>query len=462
LTVSVQALLMLRFHKHYHEKPASELGRKLSVYNNYKNKIKVWNTFVDSQLPEITEDDFSIIPRVLPDSYMSTIEQSAFLVTKFALKLLSLPESEIRAIVPVGPIRDHLLDELKVVKYRHKRITGSFRFDMAIVGPPKKGNSPLLLEINEIGFDGLARSTFFQKTFLDLMPDLKRRFRSLDTAAAEVENMGRLGRRIARMQYDSYNWDEQYLLKTAKELNLDLRLICPSQFRLPVDQSEYPFLERELISYKGERAWVGKDWPADAINMSFAYSLKDYQDEHPFYSRLVRSQTPQYGPFLTGLVAAKTVLILLDDPVLRRRFLGSSKKLENSILSAHQLSSATAAECLEDPHDWVLKHTDGCGGEQVYMNRALEKQLLKIQKNRRHEWVLQRKTDLNLIDINGILSKPKKAIADLGVFVQYDWAKGDFLKFKVGGLMARATNKSLKVNVSGGGSQVAVLLDRAT
>jgi hypothetical protein len=453
---------MMKYSSHFHEKPTSELSKALSAYNNYKGKINVWNAFVDSDLPEITADDFSIIPRVLPASYLATIEQSAFLVTQFALKLLSLPEAEIRAIIPAGPIRDHLLDELEVVKYRHGRITGSFRFDMAIVGPPTKENPPVILEINEIGFDGLARSSFFQQTFLNLMPTLKGRLKSLDTAAAEVQNMARLGPNIARIQYDSYNWDEDYLHQIAKKMGLDLRLICPAQFGLAVDQGEYPQLERKLIGYKQGRAWVGKDWPADAINMSFAYSLKDYQDEHAFYSRLVRSKTPQYGPFLTGLVAAKTILLLLDDPRLRQKFLGSSKKLANSILSAHQLSGPEASACLKRPHDWVLKHTDGCGGEQVYMNRALDRRLERIPKAQRHEWVLQRKTALNVIDINGILSRPKKAISDLGVFVQYDWAKGKFLNFKVGGLMARATNKSLKVNVSGGGSQVAVLLDRAT
>ncbi len=215
---------MIKFTKHYHEKPKSELNKKLAVVNTHDGKIKVWNAFVDSQLPDITEDDYSIIPRILPASYFSSIEKSAFLITKFALKLLSLPEAEIRAIIPAGPIRDHLLNELKVVKFRHRRMTGSFRFDMAIVGPPTHRNPPLLLEINEIGFDGLARSSFFQKTFLHLNPHLKTRLRSLDTAAAEVTNMSRLGRRIARLQYNSYNWDEQYLFQTAQHLNLDLRL----------------------------------------------------------------------------------------------------------------------------------------------------------------------------------------------------------------------------------------------
>ena len=55
--------------------------------------------------------------------------RSAYLITKFCLKLLSLPEKEIRAIVPQGPIRDHLLDELEVLRFRRGRITGSFRFE---------------------------------------------------------------------------------------------------------------------------------------------------------------------------------------------------------------------------------------------------------------------------------------------------------------------------------------------
>ena len=94
------------------------------------------------------------------------------------------------------------------------------------------------------------------------------------------------------------------------------------------------------------------------------------------------------------------------------------------------------------------------------MNREMIRQLRRIPVRFGHEWVLQQKTKLNMIDINGILSRPRQGISDLGVFVQYDWAKDRFLHFEVGGLMCRATNKSLKVNVSGGGCQVAVLLDR--
>jgi hypothetical protein len=73
---------------------------------------------------------------------------------------------------------------------------------------------------------------------------------------------------------------------------------------------------------------------------------------------------------------------------------------------------------------------------------------------------MQKKTQLNTIDVNGILSRKKNAISDLGVFVHYDWENGKFRHFEVGGLMTRATNHGLKVNVSSGGLQVAVMLDR--
>lgn len=451
----------MKFKGYYHEKPCRELDTKLSAYSNYDQKVEIWNAFVDSELPDITDDDFSIIPRVLPASYLPQINRSAYLVTKFVLRLLSLPEREIRSILPKGPICDHLLNELEVLKHRTGRITGSFRFDMAIVGPPDRHHPPYLLEINEIGFDGLARSTFFQKTLLENMPNLRTRFRCLDTAAAEVRNMQRLGNKVARIQYDSYNWDEEYLLRSAKKLGADVRLICPAEFGLKIDHGDYPFLEKKFMKVQSNRILVGKDWRPDAINMSFAYSLEDYLEGHALYRRLMRSKTPQYGSFLTGLVASKTILVLMDDPILRKKLLGSSRAMEKIILPAHLLSDPIANTLLERPRDWVIKHVDGCGGEQVYMNRELERQVRKIPNRLRHEWVLQKKTELNLIDVNGLLSRPKRAISDIGVFVQYDWSKSKFLHFEVGGLMCRATNRSLKVNVSGGGLQVAVLLDRA-
>jgi hypothetical protein len=108
----------------------------------------------------------------------------------------------------------------------------------------------------------------------------------------------------------------------------------------------------------------------------------------------------------------------------------------------------------------VIKHTDGCGGEQVFMDKELLKCLKKIPQNKHHEWVMQKKTRLNTIMVNGILSRRKKVICDLGVFVHYDWADGKFQNFEVGGLMSRGTNKGLKVNVSSGGLQAAVMLEK--
>lgn len=450
----------MKFSNYFLERPARDIERKIASYNNSEHKIKLWNALVDTDLTGINDDDLSIIPRLLPASYWPTLHRRVYLITQFVLKLLSLPEREIRAIIPKGPVRDHLLDRLEVLRFRTGRITGSFRYDMAIVGPPDKNHPPSLLEINEIGFDGLARSTLFQDVMLGLMPDITKRVRALDTAAAEVRNMQRLGHSIARLQYDEYNWDEEVLYKKAQSMGTELRLISPSQFGLKLED-ELPYLEQLPLKLHRGKIQFGKDYQPDAVNFSFAYELKDYREAHSMYRKIVESKTPQYGPFLTGLIASKTILVLLDDPALRRKLLGSSRSLESSILPARLLSEMMPESSLPNPHEWVLKYTDGCGGEQVYMNEDLVKQLRKIPSRLRHEWVLQKKIKLNMIDVNGILSRPKHGISDLGVFVQYDWADGRFRHFEIGGLMCRATNRSLKVNVSSGGLQVAVLLDQA-
>ena len=213
----------MNLNKNYHESPSRHTKRLLESYNNPDHKTAVWNAFVDSKLEGINDDDFSITPRLLPASYMPVIEKTCKDITTFLMRLISLPEAEIRAIIPHGPVRDYLMDELEVLRYHPKRITGSFRFDLAVVGKPDEKHPPVLLEVNEIGFDGLARSTFFQKTLLDLMPELKKRVISLDTAAAEVRNMSRLGDDIARIQYDCYNWDEEVLKFTADNVKTDSR-----------------------------------------------------------------------------------------------------------------------------------------------------------------------------------------------------------------------------------------------
>lgn len=432
----------------------------LNKYDTAEHKIRVWNAFVESDLTGVTDDDFSILPRLLPASYLPVIRRTAKDITTFALRLLSLPEAEVKAIIPRGPVRDFLIHELEVLRFRPRRLIGSFRFDMAIAGPPDAGHPPQLLEINEIGFDGLARSSFFQKTLLSLMPGLARRVISMDTAAAEVRNMMRLGSQIARIQPDCYNWDEEFLVQTAERMRAKIHLVSPAQLNRRISD-DFPLLKKATFSFPKGRIKIGSGsglYP-DAVNLSFAFALADYKKGADLYARMIRSSTPQYGPFLSGLVASKMILALLADPLLRRKLLGSSRRLDRAILPAIPLEGQRE-RVRSESRRWVLKHADGFGGEQVFMGSDLVRRLAKIPKREEHEWVAQRKTHLNLIDVNGLLSRRKRAIADLGVFVHYDWEDGRYRHFEVGGLMTRATNKSLKVNVSSGGLQVAVLLER--
>lgn len=462
----------LQFTRHYLESTSPSLRKLHDRYNTNDHKTNVWNTFIDADLTEVYGDDCAIFPRVLPASYLPVIKKTAKEVTTFALRLLSLPEEEVKAIIPRGPIRDFLINELGVLRHRNGRITGSFRFDMAVVDPPLPDNPPKLLEINEIGFDGLARSSYIQKTLLDLIPELRTRVVALDTAAAEIRNMQRLGRNIARIQYDSYNWDEEYLIKTAERLGSTLRLVCPAQFKLGVDRDESPLLHEDHVEFghdgrvqivsgqSSSRTGPRKDaWRPEAVQLSYAFELEDYLAGRRLYADLVKSKTPQYGPFLTGLVAAKMILVLLDDKSLRKKLLGKTQFMEDSILPSYPLEG-NLEKVVARPHKLVLKHTDGYGGKQVFMGNELSRQLKKIKPSEHYEWVVQERTRLNLLNVNGILSRPRRVISDLGVFVHYDWKNGKFDNFEVGGFITRATNTSLKVNVSGGGIQVPVMFER--
>lgn len=450
----------LNFSHHYHEPPPLHLQKfkesKLDVHNH---KTNVWNTFYDSGLSDILDQDCSIYPRILPGSYLPIINKAAKEITTMVLSLISLPENEIKSIFPEGPIRNFLLQELQVVKYRPKRLVGSMRFDMAIVGKPAINNPPKLLEINEIGFDGLARMPYIHDTLFSLMPELKRKYFSLDTSTAEIKNMRRLGKSLARFQTDCYNWDEECLLRRAKEKKYDLKLITPSIYNLDIDRDDYPFLSEERIQIKNGKIKVGNNWYPESFMVSFALTIKDYQEAKSFYSKLVREQVPHYGPFITGLFASKSILTILADPLLRRKILGSGSKLSQVILPAHMLSEKRD-EALIYPEKNVLKFVDGFGGEHVFMGHELIKHIKKIPKKKSNEWIIQQRVNLNTIYVDGILSKPKRAISDLGVFVQYDWSNGKFNHFEVGGFLSRATDTSLKVNISSGGAQVGVMFSK--
>ena len=451
---------VLNFDQHHHEEHPRHIEnfkkRKTEVYNH---KTSLWNAFSDSGFPDILDQDCSIYPRVLPGSYLPVINKTAKDITEMVMKLISLPENEVSAIFPQGPVRDFLLKELKVIKHRPDRLVGSLRFDMAIVGEPTVNNPPKLLEINEIGFDGLARMPFIHDTLFSLMPDLKKKYFVLDTSTAEIKNMKRLGNSLARFQTDCYNWDEECLLRRAKERKYDLRLITPQNYNLDVDTHDYPLLSEEKIQVKDGMMKVGKDWYPESFMVSFALTIQDYIEQKNFYSKIVREQVPHYGPFVTGLFASKSILAILADPALRRKMLGSSSRLQNSILPAHMLTDVKG-EALLNPEKYVVKYVDGFGGEHVFMDKELVKTIKKIPRAKLHEWVIQKRVNLNTIGIDGFLSHPKRAISDLGVFVQYDWSNGKFNHFEVGGFLSRATNTSLKVNISSGGSQVGVMFTK--
>jgi hypothetical protein len=450
----------LKFNEHYTEKVPLHLQNfKKQKSKVSELKVNLWNAFVASDLSDILEQDCSIYPRILPGSYLPVINKTAKDITHAIMKLINLPEADIKAIFPEGPIRNFLINELKVIKYRPNRLVGSLRFDMAIVGEPASNNPPKLLEINEIGFDGLARMPFIHNTLFNEFPGLKSKYFSLDTSTAEIKNMRRLGKSLARFQTDCYNWDEECLLRRAQELKYDLRLITPTQLGLKVDLEDYPFINLDKVQVKNGQIKIGNDWVPESFMVSYALTLKDYAKTQDFYGKLVKEKVPHYGPFITGLFASKSILTILSEPLIRRKLLGSAHKLSEAILPAHLLSNVYE-EALSNPEKFVIKHVDGFGGEQVFVDQELVNTIKKTRVSKRNEWVIQKRVNLNTIEIDGILSRPKKAIADLGVFVQYDWSNGKFNHFEVGGFLSRATNTSMKVNISSGGSQVGVMFTK--
>jgi hypothetical protein len=445
----------LDLRQHYNE--SKKWRWKLTPKQSKDLKIDLWNSFIESDLPGINDDDCSVLPRILPLSYFKTIEKSAHEICQAIFRLITLPEAEVLAIFPPGPMRDELIQNLKVLKHRPDRLIGSLRFDMAVVGEPTAKNPPKLLEINEIGYDGLSRYPYIQETMFRLRPKFQSHFKSFNTSEAEIKNMRRMGSSLARFQQEDYNWDEQLLWQTAQRKKFDLRLISPAQFRCTVDLEDNPLMTKASVKIKDHRLHI-QDWQPDSYMISFALEPSDFHRAPDFYAQLVAKKVPQYAPFLTGLFASKAILAILSDPIIKNRFL-SDCDLSNSILPA-QMAPVSRSLALQCPGDFVIKHVDGYGGEQVFMDQELTRTLKKLPKNEWHEWVVQKRIRMNTIDIDGMLSRPRTTIADLGVFVQYDWSQGRFNHFEVGGFLSRATNTSWKVNVSSGGAQVGVIFDR--
>ena len=423
-------------------------------------KIDLWNSFVDTGLIGICDDDCSVIPRILPLSYLTAIKRSSKDIMLFLMRLLSLPTKELQAILPPTPITNYLINNLGILRHRPKRLTGSLRFDMAIVGKPKPSNPPKLFEVNEIGFDGVGRSSFIQETLLRLVPKLREKVYCIDTAANEVKNMRRLGKNMVRFQYDSYNWEEEIILRKAKRYGLNLRLVSPASFNVEID-SESEMLVKERVYLKNGKLFAGERSP-DAFQISYSFELSDYKEAPRLFKAMIGSKTPQYSPFFTGLIAPKTVLPLIADISLVGRLIGTTaaRRLKASILPACLLEGHMD-ETRPNTRNLVIKHADGMGGEMDYIGNEMKPVLRRIRRKERRFWAVQKRVHMNSIRVDGILSRPRRVIADLGVYINYDWDGRKFTNLTLGGLITRATNRSLKVNVSGGGIQVPVMFDKA-
>ncbi len=450
------------FRNNYHEEISPLLKKIFRKKSSGELKIELWNSFVDSGLLAINDEDCSVIPRILPLSYLSGIQTACRGITTFLMRVLSLPANEIKAIVPATPVTDYLIHELEVLKHHPGRMTGSFRFDMALSGPLTPDNPPKLMEVNEIGFDGTGRSSYIQEAILQLLPELKGRVFCFDTAASEVMNMRRLGKRLIRFQYESYNWEEEVISQKAEEIGLHIRMVSPSIFKIKKIDKDYKKLERCRVLFKNGKLYLDEETTTpDAFFISYSFTLKDLKESPEFFRNLVRSKTPQYSPFITGLIAPKTVLALLADRTFRKRIIPEyASKIEQSILPA-KLLSGNEDEAKRRRDELVLKHGDSISGGKVYVGRSMDKIVSKIPRRERSEWIIQNRLLLNTVDVNGFLSRPKKVVTDLGVYIHYDWNGKRFTNFAVGGFITRASNRSLKVNMSGGGIMVPIMFDRS-
>lgn len=449
------------FRNNYHEEIPPFLKKIFRKKKSGDLKIELWNGFVDSGLIAINDEDCSVIPRILPLSYLPSIRKACRGITTFIMRLLSLPARELKAILPATPVTDYLINELDVLKHHPGRLTGSMRYDMALSGPLTPDNPPKLMEVNEIGFDGTGRSSYIQEAIMKLIPELKGKVTFLDTAASEVKNMRRLGKRLIRFQYDSYNWEEEVISRKAEEIGLHIRMVSPTIFKIKKMDKDYKKLERLRVLFKNGKLYLDNETTApDAFFISYSFTLKDLKEAPDFFRNLIRAKTPQYSPFITGLIAPKTVLALLADRAFRKWIIPEyASKIERSILPA-KILSGNENETKRRKDQLVLKHGDSISGGKVYVGRSMDKILRRIPRRERGEWVIQDRAFLNTVDADGFLSRPKKVITDLGVYIHYDWNGKHFTNFAVGGFITRASSRSLKVNMSGGGIMVPIMFDR--
>ncbi len=396
-------------------------------------------------------EDFSLVPRVFPASYMRVIEDAA---THLSGAILTLATREKKFLL------DHLSTDARwntlikrhgILDQAPSRLVGELRYDFAIAGPLTPGNPPQLMEINGAALGLYAFASFLPKTLKALVP--LDHLTYTDVAGSFVELCARVGPQIASFFPGNLFWGDHLLAERMDSLHLITPVDIPNAHLWPrLRHADWRFDGDGKLSLYIDGQWQRMD----GFRWARVFTPRDVERFGGLLAGVIKSPTTIYMSHpRVEFASNKGVLPLLCDP----RFLKAELHVAEP---ANVMRYVTPSRSLADAgfprrRDWkdlVVKHNFGSGGEGVFVGDAIEGAAAKIDDPA--AWIVQDRHELNQMYARLLFTSDRPLRMDLGVFVNYDFYDGKLQYLRVAGVVARGSNRAL-VNVTQGGAAIPVL-----
>lgn len=377
--------------------------------------------------------DISALPRVLPEKYFRSLEETVKLITARAIEQISagfLPYSQKTRF-----LKEEVFGRFEFPDY----IFGGGRFDFILSGEMREGNPPRLIELNFVNIGGPGYTSKINSALFSVYPELSRNHYYL----SPLEEMGNL---LADEKADSVliltsdkNDPLSYIDRQLAE-----RMLLKRGFYCRI----VPEREFDQLKKKGGHLYF-QEKKMDAIYFRFSDQTKDLQRVKEFLRVIIQSEALLYEHPLF-LFGENKNLGYLSDPPLER------------VIAQTSLLEEKLGEARKNPEKYVLKKIDEHGGKAVYFDREIGKILKTLTREDYPEYVVQEKIHLNQGRVRTILGRKGLAYLDLSTYISFKWntRKKEFERFKISGLLTRFSLNSYLTNMCRGGGIVPTIIQK--
>lgn len=398
----------------------------------------------------------SFLPRVLPRSYLPTIEASGRVLTE--LLFSALYDDAFRN----GPLRqpglNAALEACGIYEHIPTRVVGGARYDFAIQGPLVPDNPPRILEVNNLDYAGGGWIPSCHRALLEVVPELHALVENVEQPRIVGRHMARIGGRILQVTADDPDSATDYTLfrRDVRDMaGVEITGIEDIEFAEEVRTGRIHFTPKGVLR-GGERY--------DAIYFRTMGTVEEMEEYGDVVRRILASGVPTYDGFAQLLMENKGLWRHLRDA--SPRLLGPERDaLAGRILVPTEYTTpALLDEIRRDPKCHVLKRADGHLGRTIYVGEEALAVLDQVTDPR--EWCVQERIRLNTMRTDPSTSGPVDSIIDLGVYVVFEWDASRtgldrLVHFEIAGLLTRSSPDNPKVNVALGGCVVPVFVARA-